>query len=304
MIDLKNKTQDLYSFSDTDLLLEMSWKDDPASVSVAAFDVFYERYKDQVWPIVYEVCKNYTPRHGKQLPTRVFNNTFLMIYTLPLEKMDHLETFTDKNALKKEVKLWMMQLAGEALRELMNGGEEAYRRHIVLKPWYAQTSTADDEGYLVNEENAPYNSDNLTDRPGKTAEEDEKEAEIMHPTPSESDDFSQSDADMQHGKVIFEDVADDSYNADAAYEEEAEDSDYTDAQREAARKALAQLTADQSDILMTMIASEQMGHKRPPDVMKGLETKYQTTSENLRAIKSRALKFLRKTLDVGTKMQI
>lgn len=304
MIDLKNKTQDLYSFSDTDLLLEMSWKDDPATVSVAAFDVFYERYKDQVWPIVYAVCKNYTPRHGKYLPADVHNNTFMMVYTYPLSNIDHLETFTDKKALNKEVKLWMMQLAGKALRELMNGGEEAYRRHILLRPMYAQSSTADAEGFLMNEENAPYNSDNLIDQPGKTAEEDEKEAEITHPTPSESDDFSQSDADMQHGKVIFEDVADDTYNADAAYEEVAEATEYTDAQREAARKALAQLAPGQSDILMTMIASEQKGCKRPADVMKGLETKYQTTSENLRAIKSRALKYLRKALGVEAKMQI
>ncbi|KAF0131816.1 MAG: Sigma-70 region 2 [Bacteroidetes bacterium] len=304
MNEIKIKTRDLYSFSDTDLLLQMSWKDDPTSVSVEAFDVFFERYKDHVWPIVYQVCKNYTPHHGKQLPDAVFNNTFVLVFESPLSKMDHLETFTDEKVLRQEVKLWMMQLAGEALRELMNGGEEDYRKHIVLKPIYTQSSTADADSHLMNEDNQPYNSDNLTDNQRKSVEAADEAEETTPLTSSETDDLHQEDAPVQGENMSFDDTADSCYNADAAFEEEAEAIEFTTEQREAARIALTQLTHEQKDILMTMLASEQRGRKRPPDVMKALETKYQTTPQNLRAIKSRALKHLRKALGGGTQLQI
>ena len=302
MIELKNKTRDLYSFSDTDLLLQMSWKDDPTSVSVEAFDVFFERYKDHVWPIVYQVCKNYTPHHGKQLPAEVLNNTFLMVFESPLAKMDHLETFTDEKVLRQEVKLWMMQLAGEALRELMNGGEEDYRKHIVLKPIYSQSSTADADRHLMNEDNQPYNSDNLTDNPRKTVEAADEAAETT--SPAEADDSNQEDAPEQGGNRYFDEVADNTYHADAAYEEVVEAINYTAEQYEAALVALSNLSARDNDIIMTLFASEQRGRKTPRSDLDMLRNKYGTTSENLRAIKSRALKHLRKALGGGTQLQI
>lgn len=303
MIELKNKTRDLYSFSDTDLLMQMSWKDDPTSVSEAAFAVFFERYKDHVWPIVFQVCKNYTPRHGKQLPAEVFNNTFVMVSSDPLAKMDHLEKITDEKALRREVKLWLMQLAAEALRELMNGGEEAYRKHIVLKPMDVLSSVAADSP-MANEDNVPYNSDNLADDRHKTAEEADEAAETGQKTAEETDDPYQEDAVEEHESRYFDEEADGSYKADAAFEEEAEAVEYTAEQHEAARMALNRLSARDNDIFMTILASEQRGRKTPRDVLESLRTKYDTTSDNLRAVKSRAFKYLREALGAGTKMRI
>ena len=303
MIELKNKTQDLYSFSDTDLLMQMSWKDDPLTVSGAAFNVFFERYKDHVWPIVFQVCKNYTPRHGKQLPADVFNNTFVMVLSEPLAKMDHLEKITDEKALRREVKLWLMQLAAEALRELMNGGEEAYRKHIVLKPMYVLSSVAADS-HMANEDNVPYNSDNLADDRHKTAEEADEAAETGQKTAAETDNPYQEDAAEEHESSYYDEKADGSYNADAAFEEEAEVVEYSAGQHEAARMALNRLSARDNDIFMTILASEQRGRKTPRDVLESLRTKYDTTSDNLRAVKSRAFKYLREALGTGTKMRI
>lgn len=303
MIELKNKTRDLYSFSDTDLLLEMSWKDDPTSVSEAAFTVFFERYKDHVWPIVFQVCKNYTPRHGKQLPDEVFNNTFVMVSIDPLAKMDHLEKITDEKALRREVKLWLMQLAAEALRELMNGGEEAYRKHIVLKPMYVLSSVAADSP-MANEDNVPYNSDNLVDNNNKTAVAVDEATESDHATAAGTDDAHQEDVPEERANSYYDGVADGSYNADAAFEEEAETVEYTAEQHEAARMALNGLSARDNDIFMTILASEQRGRKTPREVLESLRTKYDTTSDNLRAVKFRAFKYLREALGTGTKMRI
>lgn len=303
MIELKNKTQDLYSFSDTDLLMQMSWKDDPLTVSGAAFTVFFKRYKDHVWPIVFKVCKNYTPHHGKQLPAEVFNNTFVMVSSDPLAKMDHLETFTDEKALRREVKLWLMQLAAEALRELMNGGEEAYRKHIVLKPMYVLSTVAADNP-MASEDNVPYNSDNLVDNNNKTAVAVDEATASDHATAAGTDDAHQEDVPEERANSYYDEVADGSYNADAAFEEEAETVDYTAEQYEAARMALNGLSARDNDIFMTILASEQRGRKTPREVLESLRTKYDTTSDNLRAVKFRAFKYLRKALGVETKMQI
>lgn len=304
MIELKNKTRDLYSFSDTDLLMQMSWKDDPLTVSGAVFNVFFERYKDHVWSIVFQVCKNYTPRHGKQLPADVFNNTFVMVLSEPLAKMDHLEKITDEKALFEEVKQWLMQLAAEALRELMNGGEEAYRKHIVLKPMNVLSSAVDSDSHLTNEDNVPYNSDNLVDNNNKTAVAVDEATESDHATAAETDDAHQEDAPEERANSYYDEVADGSYHAYAAFEEEAEAIEYTAEQHEAARMALNRLSARDNDILMTILASEQRGRKTPRDVLESLRTKYDTTSDNLRAVKSRAFKYLREALGTGTKMRI
>jgi len=303
MIELKNKTRDLYSFSDTDLLMQMSWKDDPLTVSGAAFTVFFERYKDHVWPIVFQVCKNYTPHHGKQLPAEVSNNTFVMVLSDPLAKMDHLEKITDEKALRREVKLWLMQLAAEALRELMNGGEEAYRKHIVLKPMNVLFSVAADSP-MANEDNVPYNSDNLVDNNNKTAVAVDEATESDHATAAETDDANQEDAPEERVNSYYDGVADGSYHAYAAFEEEAETVEYTAEQHEAARMALNGLSARDNDIFMTILASEQRGRKTPREVLESLRTKYDTTSDNLRAVKFRAFKYLREALGAGTKMRI
>lgn len=284
-----NKTQDLQSFSDTDLLLEMSWKDDPTSRYEVAFNIFYERYKVPVWSIVLQVCKNYTPHYGKHLPVAVLNNTFLAVFDNPLAKIGTFETLQNKQAIQKLIKLWIMELASNALRDLMVNGEEDYHRHHVLRiPFHLQSKSNQDDLSMVHEEEAPYDSDN-----------------ISHAADMASDEKDDTDCDFAN----FDDDVDESLDAlgdasDEQDEAEAEKNEFTEEQFKAAHNAFSMLNPRDRDIFQTLMEYEQKGCKTPRNVLENLRVRYQTTSDNLRAIKSRVLKQLRSNVMEKVKLQL
>ena len=277
MIELKNKTRDLYSFSDTDLLMQMSWKDDPASRSEAAFTVFQERYENLTWPIIHQVCGNYVPHHGLQLPMEVFNNTFMMVYEQPLVRISHFEAFSCAVQLGSEVELWLTELAGDALRELMNSGYEAWNRHHVLNLDYVSSNSGTNND-LENEDNVPYNSDELLDDPSKKSAETNETVDLS---------------------LSFEPP-----NQEEADEDKPEEAAYTAEQLAAVSRMLATLSPRDREIVVTLMAYEVRGHKTPREVLEALRIQYGMTSDNLRAVKSRALKQLRAELGVTTKLRI
>lgn len=305
MSKLKNNSQDLQAYSDTDLLIEMSWKDDPASRSEAAFHVFFERYEVSTWVLVHKVCKNYKPHHGTGLSNEVLNNTFMLVLDDPLACITLLESYTDSDSLRAAVELWLSQLADKALRDLMNGGREENQKRNIRVGIFYESQTDDDDGPHLLEESDAYHADppgrEKTESPddeegfesGMQAYDSPEVEEVIEPVSAE-------------GELLVEAMADGSYLPDAAFDQEAEaeQSHFTEEQRDKVRQAIEQLPLRDKEIVITVMTYEARGHYTPRDVLENLREQYGTTSDNIRAILSRFRKKLRQLLQVDIQRRI
>ena len=102
---LQNKEQTYISYSDEDLFVMMSFREENEMEAQAAFRIFYDRYKDFLWSLCYKVCQN-----DEELAKDVFMNTMMAVY-------QNSHTY---NASKSKVTTWMSNIAKHEMFDLLD----------------------------------------------------------------------------------------------------------------------------------------------------------------------------------------
>lgn len=102
---LQNKEQTYISYSDEDLFVMMSFREENEMEAQAAFRIFYDRYKDFLWSLCYRVCQN-----DEELAKDVFMNTMMAVY-------QNSHTY---NVSKSKVTTWMSNIAKHEMFDLLD----------------------------------------------------------------------------------------------------------------------------------------------------------------------------------------
>lgn len=92
-------------YSDEDLLMVTSFKNENEKEAQEAFTIFYNRHKQYLWNLCHKVCRN------SAMAEDVMQNTWMAIY-----KYGH-----SYNANKSNVKTWMARIAKNEMFDLLKG---------------------------------------------------------------------------------------------------------------------------------------------------------------------------------------
>jgi RNA polymerase sigma factor (sigma-70 family) len=99
----------LTNYSDEELFLLMSYKDENQIEAQKAFSIFYDRYKNFLWNLCYFICHNCKTNENNELAKDLFQNTMISIYTYG-------NTFDPQ---KSKVTTWMSRIAKSELYKLL-----------------------------------------------------------------------------------------------------------------------------------------------------------------------------------------
>jgi RNA polymerase sigma factor, sigma-70 family len=102
---LQNKKQTYISYSDEDLFVMMSFREENEMEAQAAFRVFYDRYKKLLWNLCHRVCQN-----NKELAKDVFINTMMAVY-------QNSHTY---NVSKSKITTWISNIAKHEMLDLLD----------------------------------------------------------------------------------------------------------------------------------------------------------------------------------------
>lgn len=102
---LQKKEQTYISYSDEDLFVIMSFREENEMEAQAAFRIFYDRYKCFLWDLCYKVCQN-----DEELAKDVFMNTMMAVY----------QSSHTYNASKGKVTTWMSNIAKHEMYDLLD----------------------------------------------------------------------------------------------------------------------------------------------------------------------------------------
>jgi RNA polymerase sigma factor (sigma-70 family) len=107
-------SQAVTNYSDEELFILMSFKDENEVDAQEAFTIFYNRYKDFLWNLCLSVCYNCNRADNEELAKDVFQNTTISIY-----RYSH--TF---NSSKSKVTTWMSRIAKNEMYILLSEFKE------------------------------------------------------------------------------------------------------------------------------------------------------------------------------------
>jgi len=113
-IELHKKVEVLTNYSDEELFLLMSYRDENEMEAQKAYTIFYHRYKDFLWKLCCFICSNCKTPENEELAKDLFQNTTIAIYTYG-------HTFDPK---KSKVTTWMSLIAKRELYQLLCGIKE------------------------------------------------------------------------------------------------------------------------------------------------------------------------------------
>lgn len=102
---LQNKTQTCISYSDEDLFVMMSFREENEMEAQIAFRVFYDRYKRFLLSLCHKVCQN-----NEELAKDVFMNTMMAVY----------QNFHTYNASKSKITTWISSIAKHEMLDLLD----------------------------------------------------------------------------------------------------------------------------------------------------------------------------------------
>lgn len=109
--ELHKNVQELTNYSDEELFILMSYKDENVIEAQKAFTIFHNRYKDFLWKLCCFICHNCNTPENEELAKDLFQNTMISIYTYG-------HTFDPK---KSKVSTWMSRIAKGELYQLLCG---------------------------------------------------------------------------------------------------------------------------------------------------------------------------------------
>ena len=104
----QKNNQTTVSYSDEDLLVLMSFREENEEEAKCAFELFYKRYGDLLWNLCLSVCSN-IEYESEELAKDVFANTMSAVYYSS-------HTYDSKKA---NVKTWMSTIAKNKMRDLL-----------------------------------------------------------------------------------------------------------------------------------------------------------------------------------------
>jgi RNA polymerase sigma factor (sigma-70 family) len=104
----RNNEQSKISYTDEDLFVLMSYKEENEDEAKEAFTIFYDRYLKLVWSLCYKVC-SYHDRSGNELAEDVFNNVMISIYEHP--------TY---DSSKGKLSTWISKIARNEMKDLLD----------------------------------------------------------------------------------------------------------------------------------------------------------------------------------------
>jgi RNA polymerase sigma factor (sigma-70 family) len=104
----------LTNYSNEELFLLMSYKDENEIEAQKAFSIFYNRYKESLWTLCYSICRNCKTNENNELAKDLFQNTMISIYTYG-------NTFDPQ---KSKVTTWMSRIAKNEFYQLLCGIKE------------------------------------------------------------------------------------------------------------------------------------------------------------------------------------
>lgn len=102
---LQNKMQTCISYSDEDLFVMMSFREENETEAQIAFRVFYDRYKRFLWSLCHKVCQN-----NEELANDVFMNTMMAVY----------QNSHSYNASKSKITTWISSIAKHEMFDLLD----------------------------------------------------------------------------------------------------------------------------------------------------------------------------------------
>lgn len=97
-------------YSDEDLFVMMSFREENEAEAKEAFRLFYNRYKNLLWSLCYGLCRKLDVNNGKELAEYIFTNTMIAIYEHP--------TY---DSSKSKLSTWMSKIAYHEALDLING---------------------------------------------------------------------------------------------------------------------------------------------------------------------------------------
>lgn len=107
---LKNTKQIETLYSDEDLFVMMSFREENEAEAKEAFMFFYNRYKNLLWSLCYGVCRELDVNNRKELAEYIFSNTMMAIYEHP--------TY---DSSKSKLSTWMSKIAYHEALDLIKG---------------------------------------------------------------------------------------------------------------------------------------------------------------------------------------
>lgn len=108
------KIEALSNYSDEELFIVMSYKDENREEAQRAFIIFYERYKNFLWNLCFDICRNCKVPENDELAKDLFQNTMTSIY-------NYGHTFDSK---KSKITTWISRIAKSELYQLLCGVKE------------------------------------------------------------------------------------------------------------------------------------------------------------------------------------
>ncbi len=106
---LQNEKQAAVSYSDEDLLVVISFREQNEVEAKEAFKVFYDRYYRFLFSLCYNVCKNIEP-NGEDLAKDVFVNTMMAVY----------KSSNTYDSSKSKITTWLSRIAKREMLDLLN----------------------------------------------------------------------------------------------------------------------------------------------------------------------------------------
>lgn len=125
--ELHKNVEDLTNYSDEELFILMSYKDENVIEAQKAFTIFHNRYKNLLWNLCCCICHNCNTPENEELAKDLFQNTMISIYTYG-------HTFDPK---KSKVTTWMSRIAKGELSQLLCGIKD-YRINEKLEVFLAE----------------------------------------------------------------------------------------------------------------------------------------------------------------------
>jgi len=113
-MELHKNVEVLNNYSDEELFILMSYRDENKIEAQKAFTIFYNRYKDFLWNLCFFICRNCKTPENEELAKDLFQNTMISINTYG-------HTFDPK---RSKVTTWMSRIAKGELYQLMCGIKE------------------------------------------------------------------------------------------------------------------------------------------------------------------------------------
>jgi RNA polymerase sigma factor, sigma-70 family len=102
------------NYSDEELLILVSDKDENRTEAQQAFTIFYNRYKTFLWNLCVNVCRKCKKPDDEELAKDLFQNTMISVYAYG-------HTFNSK---KSKVTTWLSRIAKNELYRLLRNSKE------------------------------------------------------------------------------------------------------------------------------------------------------------------------------------